>query len=217
MNNYLKKDINLFACVGRERGIGAVDLERSIKKCLLVFAVIFGVVLVACLGTNQIKKSKIEKLNNDIQALQADLKEIEQYKLEAEQLQKEIDNFNSAIVEFESSPRLTTDDIKNVARAMPAGVTLKSFNYNGNAINLEVVGNSELVIADYANSLRNSVTVDKTSTEGWNKKNFKDVKYTGVSKNDALYTGSITVILNDIVVETTTEAATETTTAAAAQ
>lgn len=217
MNNHLKKDLNLFAAVGRERGIGAIDFEKSIKKCLMVFAAIFGVVLLIALGVNGVRKSKIEKLNASIESLQADLAEIEQYKTEAESLQRDIDKFNEAIVQFNTSPRLTTEDIKNVAKCMPAGLELSSFSYGGNSISMSVTGTTELMIADFANSLRNSVTIDKTATTeaGYSKPNFKSVSYTGVSKSGSTYTGSITVELNDIVVEEpTTEAPAEETTQA---
>jgi Tfp pilus assembly protein PilN len=200
MNNYLKKDLNLF---GRERGIGAIDFEKSLKKCLVVFVAIFAVVVLIMLSINGIKVKKIEKLNADIDALQADLEAIEEYKQEAEQLQLDIDRFNESIDTFETTSRLTTEDIKNVARAMPSGITLTSFSYSGNSISLGVTGNSELVIADFANSLRNSITIDKTATNeaDYNKKNFKDVTYTGVSGSNGVYSGSISITLNDIVVE----------------
>ncbi len=216
MNNYLKKDLNLFAAVGRERGIGAIDFEKSLKKCLIVFAAIFAVALIITLGVNGVRKSRIEKLNESIEALQADLQEIDQYKQEAEQLQRDIDKFNEAIAEFNVSPRLTTEDIKNIAKCMPAGIKLTSFSYSGNTISLSVTGTTELMIADFANSLRNSVTVDKAATteEDYNKHNFKSVEYTGVTKSGTEYNGSITVTLNDIIVEETTEAPVEETTAA---
>lgn len=213
MNNYLKKDLNLFAAVGRERGIGAIDFEKSLKKCLIVFAAIFAVALIITLGVNGVRKSRIEKLNESIEALQADLQEIDQYKQEAEQLQRDIDKFNEAIAEFNVSPRLTTEDIKNVAKCMPSGLVLSNFSFSGSTITMGVTGTNELMIADFANSLRNSVTIDKTATteEGYNKHNFKSVTYTGVNKNGDLYSGNVSVELNDIVVETTTEAVTEAT------
>lgn len=216
MNNHLKKDLNLFAAVGRERGLGAIDFEKSIKKCLLVFVAIFGVVVLITLGVNGVRKSKIEKLNASIESLQADLAEIEQYKEEAESLQRDIDKFNEAIAQFNTSPRLTTEDIKNVAKCMPAGLVITSFSYSGSAITMSVTGTTELMIADFASSLRNSVTIDKNATteSGYSKPNFKSVSYTGVSKNGSTYSGSITVELNDIVVEEPTTEATEATTQA---
>ena len=200
MNNYLKKDLNLFAAVGKERGVGAVDFERSVKKSLLVFAVIFGVCLVACLGVNGFRQLRINQLNEEIAALQPQLEEIDAYRAEAEQLQRDIDNFNTGIAEFNVSPRLTVADIEAVAKCMPAGVTLGSFSYSGTSVNMSVAGNSELAIADFANSLRNS---------GY----FKSVSYSGVSRSGSSYNGSISVELKDIVAETTTETV-ETTTAA---
>ncbi len=216
MNNYLKKDINLFAAVGRERGIGAIDFEKSLKKCLLVFAVVFAMVLFIALSVNVYRKSKIEKLNESIEALQSDLQEIEQFKLEAESLQRDIDKFNEAIANFNTTSRLTTEDIKNVAKCMPSGLVLTNFSYSGNTISMSVTGSTELMIADFANNLRNSVTINKNATveSEYTKKNFKSVEYPGVSKNDNIYTGNITVTLNDIIVETT-EAPVETTTQAA--
>lgn len=200
MNNYLKKDLNLFAAVGKDRGAGSVDFERSIKKSLVVFVAIFAVCLIACLGLNGVRQLRINQLNEDIAALQGQLAEIDGYKAEAEQLQNDINSFNTAIAEFNVSPRLTIADIETVAKCMPAGVTLESFSYSSGSINMSVTGGSELSIADFANSLRNS-------------KYFKSVTYNGVTKSDVSYNGNITVEIKDIVAETTT-VATETTTAA---
>lgn len=200
MNNYLKKDLNLFAAVGKDRGAGSVDFERSIKKSLVVFVAIFAVCLIACLGLNGVRQLRINQLNEDIAALQGQLAEIDGYKAEAEQLQNDINSFNTAIAEFEVSPRLTIADIETVAKCMPVGVSLESFSYSGGSINMSVTGGSELSIADFANSLRNS---------GY----FKSVTYNGVTKSGATYNGNITVEIKDIVAETTT-VATETTTAA---
>jgi Tfp pilus assembly protein PilN len=213
MNNYLKKDLNLFSAAGRERGIGAIDFEKSLKKCLVVFVAIFAVVALVMLGINGIKSSKVAKLQADIDALQDDLNAIDEYKSESEQLQADIDRFNEAISGFETTSRLTTEDIKNVARSMPSGLTLTSFSYSGNSISLSVNGSSELIVADFANSLRNSTTIDKTATNeaDYSKKNFKEVTYSGVSGSNGAYSGSITVTLNDIVIEEPEEAAPEAT------
>ena len=200
MNNYLKKDLNLFAAVGKDRGAGAIDFERSIKKSLAVFAAIFAVCLIACLGMNGVRQLRINQLNEDMAALQSQLAEIDGYRAEAESLQNDINSFNTAIAEFEVSSRLTIADIETVAKCMPAGVSLESFSYSNNSINMSVTGGSELSIADFANSLRNS-------------EYFKSVTYNGVTKSDTVYSGSLTVELKDIVAETTT-AAVETTTAA---
>ena len=200
MNNYLKKDINLFAAVGKDRGAGSVDFENSLKKTLVVFVAIFAVCLVACLGLNGTRQLRINKLNEDMAALLSQLAEIDGYRAESEQLQADIDNFNTAISEFDVSPRLTIADIQAVAVCRPADVTLQNFNYSDASISMSVTGGSELSIADFANSLRNS---------GY----FKSVTYGGVRRNDASYSGEISLELKDIVAETTTET-TETTTAA---
>lgn len=217
MNNYLKKDLNFFAAVGKERGLGAIDFEKSLKKCLVVFAAIFGFVLVIALIVNGARKSKINKLNESIEGLQADLQAIEEFKNEAEALQNDIDKFNEAIAQFGVTPRLTTEDIKNIARCMPAGIQLSNFTYSGQEVSMSVTGTTELMIADFANALRNSVTIDKTakSEADYAKHNFKSVTYTGVSKSGDVYSGNVVVELNDIVVEETTEAPVEETTAAA--
>jgi outer membrane murein-binding lipoprotein Lpp len=207
MNGNLKKDLNLFSAMSREKGLGAIDFEKTLKKCLLVFAAVFAVVLLITLGVNGARKHKIEKLNSQIEALQADLEEIDQYKQESEQLQRDIDKFNEAIAEFNVSQRLTTEDIKNVAKCMPAGIKLTSFSYTGDTIVLGVTGTTELMIADFANSLRNAVTIDKNATteEGWTKPNFKSVLYTGVTKSGDTYTGTISITMNEIEPEVVEE------------
>ncbi len=200
MNSYLKKDLNLFASVGKERGVGAIDFERSIKKSLLVFAAIFCICLVACLGINGFRQMQINRLNEAMAELSPQLAEIDGYRAEAESLQNDINSFKTAIAEFEVSSRLTIADIETVAKCMPAGISLQDFSYSNNSISMSVTGGSELSIADFANSLRNSAY-------------FKSVSYNGVSKGGDGYTGSITVELKDLVAETTT-AVVETTTAA---
>lgn len=212
MNNILKNDLNLFAAIGRERGIGAIDFERTIKRCLVVFAGIFVVVLAVFLIINGTKNNKVEKLEASIEALQADLQEIEQFKLEAEELQDEIDRFNDAMDSFKVSPRLTTTDIQNIAACMPDGMTLTSFSYSGQRVTMSVTGTRELMIADFANSLRTASDINKNATteEEYHKPKFKSVTYAGVTKGaDNLYTGSVVVDLNDIVIEEEPEPETE--------
>lgn len=213
MNKNLKRDINFFAVIGQDTMGFSFDFNAVLKKCIIVFAVICVVVLGIMGSIAGVLQNSVNTLNEDIAALEEPLKEIEELKLIAEGLQMDIDTFNSSVNEFNTQSRLTMSDIKNIAVCMPSTVTLNSLNYSGDTVTLSCTGTSELSIAEFANSLRNSRSVrenaKKTDADMYYD-DFSDVQYTGVTKEDNGYTASIVITLNSRVTaeESTTEATT---------
>ena len=210
--NLLKRDINFFSVIGQDSSGFAIDFEKCVKIGLIIFGIIAAAiigVMVMINGALALKKSGLE---SDIEALEEPLKRVEQLKAESEQLQMDIDIFKQSVAEFDTQPRLTTEDIEKIAYCMPGTVTVTSISYSGNSVNLACIGTSELAIADFANSLRNSQVQnpEPTGEDDFYIKDFDDVTYAGVSKGgDNQYSASITVVLKsrepEVVEEETTE------------
>jgi hypothetical protein len=142
---------------------------------------------------------KRKSLESDIAALEEPLKRVEELKAQSEQLQMDIDVFKQSVAEFDVEPRLTVADMEKIAVCMPASVSISSFNYGNGSVSLACVGDSELAIADFANSLRNSQTQnpEPTSEDDYYIKDFQNVSYSGVSRSGDTFTSSITVTLKD--------------------
>ena len=199
----LKRDINFFAVIGQDSSGFAIDFEKVLKICVGIFAII-AIVIIGILTTiTTAQKMRINKLSDDIAALEEPLARVEQYKIEAENLQIDIDTFKQSVRDFNTQPRLTTADIAKIAACVPNGVTINGFSYGGGTVSLSCTGDSELAIADYANSLRNSQyqNPNPTSEEDYYIKDFEDVTYTGVSRSGDKFSSSITVKLIPPVVE----------------
>lgn len=201
--NLLKRDINFFSVIGQDSSGFAIDFEKCVKVSLLIFAVIAGVIIgimVMINGGLALKKAGLEK---DIAALEEPLKRVELLKEESEQLQKDIDIFKQSVAEFDTQARLTTEDIEKIAVCMPNSVRLTSFGYSGDTVTLGCEGDTELAVADFANSLRNSQVQnpEPTGEDDYYIKDFDDVTYTGVSKSGEKYTSSVTVKLKSREVE----------------
>lgn len=207
----LKKDINFFAVIGQDSSGFAIDFEKVLKICLGIFAIVFIIVFGILTTITTAQKMRISKLSDDIAALEEPLARVEQYKQEAENLQIDIDTFNQSVNDFNTQPRLTTEDIAKVAACVPNGVTINSFSYGGGTVTLSCTGNSELAIADYANSLRNSQqqNPNPTSEDDYYIKDFEGVTYTGVSRSGDNFSSSISVKLKAPVVEVPEEAPAE--------
>ncbi len=194
----LKRDINFFDVIGQDSSGFAINFEKTLKVCLIIFAAIAIIVLGLMSMVNGGQKLKISSLENKIAAMEEQLKVVEELKKEAEGLQMDIDTFNQSVAEFDQQARLTTDDIQKIAAAMPNTVTLTSFTYSSGAVSLTCTGTSELAIADYANALRNSQTKnpEPTGEDDYYIKDFDDVTYNGVSKSgDNVYNAIVTVQL----------------------
>ena len=206
--NLLKRDINFFSVIGQDSSGFAIDFEKCVKISLLVFAVIAAIIIgimVMINGGLALKKSSLEK---SIADLEEPLKRVELLKQESEQLQMDIDIFRQSVSEFDTQPRLTTADIEKIAYCMPSTVTVTSISYGGEDVTLTCVGTSELAIADYANSLRNSQVQnpEPTGEDDYYIKDFDDVTYTGVAKGgENQYTAAITVKLKSRLPEVVEE------------
>lgn len=203
MNN-LKRDINLFAVIGQDSNGFAVDFEKWLKLSLTFFAIVAVAVMVLLGMVNGGQKLKIRGLEKDIADLEEPLARIELLKSESEQLQMDIDVFQQSVSEFDQQPRLTMKDIEKIAYCMPNSVAIASITYNEQNVVISCSGNSELAIADYANSLRNSKeqNPEPTGEDDFYIYDFDDVTYTGVTKSDEdVYSAAITVVLKSRVIE----------------
>ncbi len=200
MNKNLKRDINFFAVIGQDSGGFSIDFNSVLKKCIIVF-VIIGVVVVGIMASIAgVMQGSVNALNEKIAALEEPLKEIEELKATAEGLQMDIDTFNNSVNEFNTQSRLTMNDIRNIAVCMPSSVTLNSLSYSGDTVSLSCTGTSELVIAEFANALRNSQSLKegaKNTDADKYYNDFANVQYTGVSKSgDSTYSSTIIITLN---------------------
>lgn len=199
----LKRDINFFAVIGQDSSGFAIDFEKALKICLLIFAAIAIVImglLVLIAGGQKLKISSLEK---SIVEMEEPLKEVQALKEESEQLQMDIETFNQSVSEFDQQARLTTEDIQKIAQCLPNGVVVNDLSYSDGTVVLNCTGDSELSIADFANALRNSQqkNPEPTSEEDFYIKDFDDVTYTGVSKDDkGKFTSSVSVLLKSRVV-----------------
>ena len=182
--NMLKRDINFFSVIGQDSSGFAIDFEKCIKISLVIFGVIAAAILGLMIVINGGLTLKRKGLEKDIADLEEPLKRVEELKSQAEQLQMDIDIFKQSVAEFDAQSRLTIKDMENIAMCMPNSVKIESFGYSGDSITLACTGESELAIADFANSLRNSQeqNPNPTSEADYYIKNFKDVTYTGVSR-----------------------------------
>lgn len=208
----VKRDINFFAVIGQDASGFSFDFESALKKSIIVFAIICVVVIGVMTSIAGALKLSVKGLEDDIAALEEPLKEIEKLQAEAEALQMDIDTFNSSVNEFNTQNRLTMNDITNIAKCMPSAVTLNSLTYSGDVVTLSCTGTSELVIAEFANSLRNSRSIRENAKNTDADKyveNFSDVQYTGVSKSGDVYSSNIVVTLNSRAVEEVVEETTE--------
>ena len=199
----LKRDINFFAVIGQDSSGFAIDFEKVLKICVGIFAII-AIVIIGILTTiTTVQKMSINKISEDIAALEEPLARVEQYKIEAENLQIDIDTFNQSVNDFNNQARLTTEDIAKVAACIPNGVVINGFSYSGDTVSLTCTGDSELAIADYANSLRNSQqpNPNPTSEDDLYIKDFLDVSYTGVSRSGDKFNSAISLKLKPPVVE----------------
>lgn len=211
MNNGLKKDLNFFASVGRERGIGAIDFEKSIKRSLMVFVPILIVALAITLGINGIKKAKLAKLNNDIDAMQDQLDEAAEKLAQKEELEADIEIFDEAKSTYDETPTLDLSLLSKISSARPKEASIKAFNYSGLTVSIDCIGSNVGSVASYVHQLRNIKL-----SEGLDAANaFSDIVYDNtMDKNTGGVSGSITLTLNEVTTEAEEES-TETTTAAA--
>lgn len=196
--NMLKRDINFFSVIGQDSSGFAIDFEKWIKISLAVFGVIAAVIIGIMVMINGGLSLKRKGLEKDIAALEEPLKRVEELKLESEELQRDIDIFKQSVDEFDTQPRLTISDMEKIAECLPTNVVVSSFSYGRGTVSLSCTGESELAIADFVNSLRNSEHQldNPQKEEDYHVKDFDGVTYTGVSRGgENIYTSSVTVTL----------------------
>lgn len=198
MNKNLKRDINFFIALGKDKGKATVDFNKQIRKTLLIFAAVAFVSIVVILvdkGFQSINKANWENKVESV-ATEERLKEIQATKEKSEKLADENKALKSKIDEYAGFEKLLIEDIENVARLQINGLFITSFAYNEGILTLACYGTSEQTGPDFANALRQS-----------NK--FTSVEYTGMS---AAEEGKYPFSVSLSYIEETTEAPTETTT-----
>jgi hypothetical protein len=200
MNNNLKKDLNFFAAVGRERGLGAIDFEKSVKRSLMVFVPIFIIALAIVLGSNGVKKATINKLNNDIADMQEELDEAAEKLAQKEELQSDIATFDEAKAAYDETPTLDLNLLSEVSRARPNVVSTEHISYAGLKISLSCTGTEVNAIASYVHNLRDVKDSDGNIA-------FKEITYSNsMNSESGAVSGSINMELYE---QTTTEAVEE--------
>jgi hypothetical protein len=199
-----KSDINLFDCIFKDKTKKAVNLEKEIKRSMLVFA---GVAVVALAvgglgvlgqkGMLEFTKSKTAKLRETF-----DFDAISKKKSECEQLTADNQKIRSELSNFESSPQFKTEIFGYIAAAQPDDITINSIAYSNSSITLSCTGTEQLTGAKFANRLREEEDA------------FSDVEYTGASGdgNSWAFTIKVTIVDNQAAeaeeeTETTSEEA----------
>lgn len=199
MNKNLRQDINFFEALGKDKVASSVDFMQTVKKCVIIWLAVSVVVVGIAALSNVMLKAKINNLTAENEKLAPQLEEVNALKLEAEILKADIEKFNTAVADFDVNPRLTVADISNIAYAKPNGINITAISYGDNRVSVTCNGATELLTADYANNLRNSVTKNPNATADGTMyiNNFKNVTYTGATGGEGVYTSTIIIDLND--------------------
>lgn len=182
-----KSDINLFDCIFKDKTKKAVNLEKEIKKSLLVFvgiAVVVGVIGAVSVGTQkallEVTKSKTANLRETF-----DFDAIAAKKAECERLTADNQKIRTELANFESSPQFRTTLLGYIAAAQPEKITINSISYSNSVITLNCTGGEQLTGAKFASRLREETDV------------FSDVEYTGTSGGDNIWSFTVRITIVD--------------------
>lgn len=185
----LKRDINLFESIFKDKTKKTRDMEKDIKTSLKIFA---GVACAAAvflginIGINVIRVNALLK-ENDSLATPEFLEEVAANKALVESLKVENQMLKDKLIEFESTTKLTIQDINDIAYYQTPDVTITGISYTEGCVKLRCQGTDELTGADFAQNLRSSGK-------------FEDVVYTGVTKaSENVYTVEISIYLHSEV------------------
>jgi cell division protein FtsB len=182
-----KSDINLFDCIFKDKTKKAINLEKEIKKSILVFAGVAVVVIVvggagvlAQKGMLEYTKSRSANLRETF-----DFDAISAKKAECEKLTADNQKIRAELANFEASPQFKTELLGYIAAAQPEDVLISSIGYSGSTISLSCTGSEQLTGAKFANRLREETDV------------FSDVSYAGTSGSGNSWSFSIDVTIVD--------------------
>ena len=178
----LKRDINLFESIFKDKSRAAVDTRKLINNSIRILVIVLIIALVRYMGHYlflKISTAAVESANETLKA-ENDFDQIAKNKALAQELQVGNDNLKAQLETFRTSEQLHMEDIKNIANEQPVDIIMTSFKYNDGVLTFECSGSDELTGADFANLLRNS-------------KHFKNVKYEGFSKRESNYVFTISL------------------------
>lgn len=182
----LKRDINFFEAIFKDKTKKTRDMEKDIKTSIKVFAGVACAVVVilgGSIGYTKIRTAALLSANANL-ATPEKLQEIENNKVKAESLKVQNQKLDEKIKEFNSVVKLTLEDLTDVAQNQPYDIIITGVSYKEGELKLNCQGNNELIGAYFAQTLRNS-------------EKFDDVQYTGVTKNDTLYNAEVVVLLHN--------------------
>lgn len=180
----LKRDINFFEAIFKDKTKKTRDMEKDIKTSIKVFAGVACAVIIILggkIGITKIRTAALLSENANL-ASPEKLQEIENNKTKAEFLKTQNELLDAKIKEFNAFTKLTTSDLADVAFYQPDGISIKGVSYSSGKIKLSCQGANELIGAYFAQSLRNSGE-------------FEDVQYTGVTKAGTEYTAEVVIVL----------------------
>lgn len=180
----LKRDINLFEAIFKDKTRKSVDITTQIKSCAKIFAAVLAVAVVLLTAMCIFSALRISDLERENAALATPekLEEIALNKAKVEALTTENQMFAQTLTDFDNSTKLTIQNLKDVAYYQPPNMIVTSISYSEGTLTLNCQGADELTGASFARSLRDSGK-------------FNDVIYTGTAKSDSVYTFSISVQL----------------------
>lgn len=201
-----KSDINLFDCIFKDKTKKAINLEKEIKKSLIIFGIVavsvggvLGVVVGGQKALLEMTKANTAKLRETY-----DFDAIAAKKLECEKLTADNQKIQDELVKFNAAPQFKTELFSYIAAAQPEGLSIKALSYNESRISMQCVGPEELTGAQFANRLREQEDI------------FSDVEYLGAMGEGAEWSFSIDVTVRNKAEEeeetATAEQNTETTT-----
>jgi cell division protein FtsB len=195
-----KSDINLFDCIFRDKTKKAVNLEKEIKKSVLVFAgvavvalAVGGLGVIGQKGMLEYTKSRTAKLRETF-----DFDAINAKKAECEKLTADNQKIRDELANFEASPQFKTELLGYIAAAQPEDIIINNISYSDSVITLDCTGSEQLTGAKFANRLREEEDA------------FRDVNYVGASGSGTSWSFSIQVTIVDRQAEAAEEAETET-------
>jgi outer membrane murein-binding lipoprotein Lpp len=188
-----KSDINLFDCIFKDKTKKAINLEKEIKKSLIIFGVVAVGAFVVFGGACATQKVLLENVKNQITKLNTDydFNEIQATKEKGEKLDADNTKIREELDNFEKASRFKTDYFKYILAAQPEttgddSVMITEFEYSEGQIKLECLGESQLAVAKFVSALR--VVKDENGDVV-----FSNVDYTGASKNNGKWNSTLTI------------------------
>lgn len=179
----LKRDINLFEAIFKDKTSKARDMEKDIKTCIKIFVAVACICIVGFagfIGFDIVSMQRYKALN---QALSEEINEedVRKLKNEVDSIKSQNEKLQEKLDEFKTLSNLRIDDIQNIAYEQPEGVTITSFEYNSGEFEILCKSSDELSGSYFAGNLRNS---DRAT--------YENVYCTSITPSDDGYLTTIT-------------------------